>query len=570
MTQHNNCRLKGGVTAARILAIMALMTFMVFNVQPAQAVHDDGQFELGPDGGVTDILGSAAIPGPDWADIFNANGAVINLFGGAAATFGFDDNSLKGSNDRTIFAGSNKNNDLIGTWEWDTGNAPAKDDIFNAYVYAKIVNGDLIIYGGVERIDQAGDSHVDIEFNQASITLDEAVPCDAGPCQFIGEKQENDIIVSMDFVKGGGLGEVTVRRWNGTEFVLIAGADLGGEGCNAANGLPADTVCAFNNAAPINGGPWVNIDKSGGEITDIATNGFSEFGLNVTDLLGFTPCFGTVNFKTRTSQSFTAELKDFSLHEFEECQAPVTTEIHNESHTKLADDQGFTSSVPVFSVIHDQATVVGIVGFPPTGDVEFQLFDNASCSGTPVIHDTVTLPAGSDSTKVVESTDLQLTSAGEVAFKARYLGDSTYPESLSGCEPLTVLTVGATVNTQVLLAGTSTDITNTAVDLGTSVQDKAIVLGTGTIDPTGDVTFRRFTNADCSGTFVDETVALADDSNDDGMATALSSAFTADAAAFHCWQVLYSGDDIYSPSASTVGEPICAFDFDPPLGGGAE
>jgi hypothetical protein len=92
----------------------------------------------------------------------------------------------KGASDPTTFSGaggSNKNNDPISaadcaarvppltgsacdTWHWDAGNVPAKDDLVNAYAYAKIRPSDnhLIIYSGFERLDPNGDSHIDIEF----------------------------------------------------------------------------------------------------------------------------------------------------------------------------------------------------------------------------------------------------------------------------------------------------------------------------------------------------------------------------------------------------------------------
>ena len=45
----------------------------------------------------------------------------------------------------------------------------------NVYAYATFdADGDLIIYSGFERIAPEGDSHVDIEFFQDPVALDEA------------------------------------------------------------------------------------------------------------------------------------------------------------------------------------------------------------------------------------------------------------------------------------------------------------------------------------------------------------------------------------------------------------
>src|SRR5438876_5266886 len=51
----------------------------LFMVGGAQAVHNDGFFELGPtptapEANITNIIGNATDPGPDWANLFTATG----------------------------------------------------------------------------------------------------------------------------------------------------------------------------------------------------------------------------------------------------------------------------------------------------------------------------------------------------------------------------------------------------------------------------------------------------------------------------------------------------------------
>ncbi|TLZ72278.1 MAG: hypothetical protein E6K10_02725 [Methanobacteriota archaeon] len=283
-----------------------------------------GLFELGPAQGA-DILCVSPDPPPDWGCIFDGNGNVANLYGGLAAAFEKDQLSQSSSTDWTTFSGagtSNKNDDPVSCptisvttcWHWDTGNVPAKDDFSNGYAWAKIdpANGHLIVYAGFERLDPSGDSHVDLEFFQNQVALDEAPPCndpgisDPYPCNFVGSRMAGDIIVSMDFTVGGSLGSVTVREWTGTTYTLVG--SVGGEGCNSAL-----TLCGFNNGGNIDGGPWPNYDRHGSEITTLPRNSFTEFGADVTALSGgSTPCISTFMGKTRSSQSFTAELKDFA------------------------------------------------------------------------------------------------------------------------------------------------------------------------------------------------------------------------------------------------------------------
>ncbi len=302
-----------GVALTLIIAGLTVAAMVGPGVEPN--THT-GLFELGP-AQAADILGDPAIPGPDWADVFDANGAVKDMAGGVAAAFMEDDLSPGGAVDRTTFSGaggSNKNSDPISAWHWDSGSVPAKDDLSNSYAWAatKLVGGQahLFVYAGFERIEESGDSHVDIEFFQDDVTIDEEIPCDdpgndITPCGFIGSRTSGDIIVSMDFLNGGGFGTMSVRKWSGTAYVQVGTRN--GEGCN-----PADTICGFNNGGLIDGGPWPNYERHGYEVQMLPKNAFTEFGIDVTAVLGGTPCLTTVMGKTRSSQSFTAELKDFS------------------------------------------------------------------------------------------------------------------------------------------------------------------------------------------------------------------------------------------------------------------
>jgi hypothetical protein len=385
----------------------------------AQALHDDNLFELGPAQGADILSDTSVANGPDWADtaghpgIFDASGNPVGLgtFGGAAAAFLKDDTSQKGASDRTTFSGaggSNKNNDPISaadcaarvppltgsacdTWHWDAGNVPAKDDLVNAYAYAKIRPSDnhLIIYSGFERLDPNGDSHIDLEFLKDQVALDEALPCndpgaDSTPCAFTGIRSAGDTIVSMDFETGGAVGSITVHEWNGTEYVQVG--DSTGEGCN-----PGDTICAFNNGGTIDGGPWPNFDKSGNEVTSIPQNGFTEFGVDVTALEGETPCISTIMGKTRSSQSFTAELKDFAgPTSFPVCSAAIS--IAPDDVNEVGQSHTFTATVSkkIGNVLSpaDDGTLVDVTLTDANGAVS-NVSSNTCDNQGPLPHGTV-------------------------------------------------------------------------------------------------------------------------------------------------------------------------------------
>jgi Prealbumin-like fold domain len=292
---------------ATALLALAIASFLGFR-WTVFAVHDDGDFEL--EGNIVeDVPG----PPPDWASLFDPNRSV-QPHGGLDAAIVFDDLSLPGSPDTTVFtAGSSNNNQQPTQWNWGTQAVPSKDDFSNVYSYATLnAAGELVIYAGLEKPDPTvGTSHVDIQFLQQPVGLDEAPPCDIEPCQFVGQKTVGDLLVAMDFSLGGDLGTVRVFRWNGTTYTFVTA--LVGEGCNAA-----DTICGFNNDGPADGGPWPNYDQQGNVITTLPALFFTEFGVNVSAVLGTTPCVSTFMAASRTSfgnpeDLSTAELKDFAV-----------------------------------------------------------------------------------------------------------------------------------------------------------------------------------------------------------------------------------------------------------------
>ncbi len=358
-----------------LLAFVMIAGVFLAAAPTAKAVHNNGAFELGPgantdEGGKTNILddGNAA-NGPDWAALFDANGGLIDP--SKVAVFIKDDTSQAGATDKTTFSGaggSNKNNDPISgagdTWHWDEGNVPAKDDFANGYAYATFVNSHLVIYAGFERLDPSGDSHVDMEFFHDHVHLDEAVPCndpgnDPTPCAWVGTRTIGDIIATMDFLNGGGFGTLTIYEWSGSSYTQLA--SLTGEGCNpASGGIPADSICGFNNGGSINGGPWPNYDRHGKVITTLQQNSFTEFGIDVTNLEGFTPCISTVLGKTRSSQSFTAELKDFAgPASFPLCSASI--QIHPDDVNEVGQSHTYTVWV--------NQTVAGVSGPAADGTI---------------------------------------------------------------------------------------------------------------------------------------------------------------------------------------------------------
>jgi hypothetical protein len=96
---------------------------------------------------------------------------------------------------------------------------------------------------------------------------------------------------------------------------------LVGEGRDCTLALPNDPACATVNEADTPA-PWSYTPKFG-LLGAFPFGSFFEGGINVTRLLGTSRCFSSFLADTRTSQSVSAELKDFALGAFELCAIAV-------------------------------------------------------------------------------------------------------------------------------------------------------------------------------------------------------------------------------------------------------
>ena len=318
-------------TKAFVIVAITIAAFLLpaFLYLPAAAtptsVDSLGLLQLGTATGgahIQSCTGDSCGTGLAWGQIFGSTGTVVTLGpNGVAGTFIAENPNVPDFS--TFFSTSNKNSFAISTSDpcfiagtcsgplvWGTGSVPAKDVLTNVYSYGATnpTNGHLILYTGFERIAPNGDSHIDVEFYQNQVHLDQIsgqCPKASTPCSFVGVHTIGDVVVSMDFLVGGGLGSFSARTWNGNSYDLLVNAT--GEGC-AASG----SICAYNNGGSIPTGNWTTYGKLGAVVTSLLPNAFTNFGIDVTALLGNTPCFTTSIGKTRSSGSFTAELKDFA------------------------------------------------------------------------------------------------------------------------------------------------------------------------------------------------------------------------------------------------------------------
>lgn len=342
-TQHKGWTGPGWITAALTLAITTIVSGAALLSSPAvQAVHaSPAPFELDGDPTKTGALA-------DWNNIFGLPTPYPTPRGvpvaGGGATFVVDGATLPGGKEASTWSGSNKDIDLVSTWEYKSAKVtPDKDNITNAYAKAYGVDHDgdpetpnhLWLYFGADRYSNNGDAALGFWFFRNDVGL-------APDGKFSGEHAIGDILVQVDFVSGGKSSEVQIFSWvgsggsHGALQELAFAASNGVEVCTTG-----DTACAITNQIATDS-PWAYSPKSGSENV-FPLESFFEAGIDVTALIGQV-CFSSFMAETRSSHSETAELKDFALGDFNLCSIDVEKVCVADSQVVNAADETFTTT----------------------------------------------------------------------------------------------------------------------------------------------------------------------------------------------------------------------------------
>lgn len=267
-------------------------------------------------------------PGKDWTEGTSFGGVILD--DGTPNPVFFpalhyrDPHWAKSAVDPTTFSGrSNKNNDDISEgenpWSWGPGSGPQKNDLTDVYAHATVydVGGapEVWLFLGAQTRAVNGDSHIDFEWNIAGLEERAGKRPTKGFIYGLGPDAGRtvgiDFIVSVDFVQGGDVPLVTYRRWIAVdpgEFEYVEFAPDPGE----------TYVCT--NVVDVPAPPWGAIAPNGDPATEVVALQFVEMAVNLT-ALGVDPAdlcsaTSTMLYKTRSSQSFTAELKDYTLRAF--------------------------------------------------------------------------------------------------------------------------------------------------------------------------------------------------------------------------------------------------------------
>jgi YVTN family beta-propeller protein len=176
---------------------------------------------------------------------------------------------------------------------------------------------------------------------------------------------------------------------------------------------------------------------------------------------------------------------------------------------------------PVGTALTDSATVAG--GSSPTGTVMFKLFSDTSC----------TTQVGATSTKTVSggtatSDPITTTAPGTYYWTAVYSGDANNNGATGACqaanESVTITKASPSISTQASAGG----------PVGTALTDSATVAGG--FNPTGNVTFKLFSDTACATQVFTSTNALS------GPSATSGPDYTPTAPGTYYWTAAYPGD----------------------------
>ena len=249
--------------------------------------------------------------------------------------------------DHTVFTQGSKDTLPVSGWTCTTkNNLGAKDDLVNAYQVAWVdpISGHLLVFFGAEKSSNLGDNNIAIWLLQ-----DSTVGCDSsgGTTNFTGDHINNDLLLAAAFTNGGSNATIDVFKWNnglqqiGGDNHQLCKDSLTLTLADPTTHLPP-TVCAITNTVSVQP-TWNHPAKTTNNDGSYKSEEFYEGVLDVTDLLGSTPCFNTTITDTRSSQSDTATIFDYVGQGFHTCGATSMQTIPAKANPATLDGAGSTT-----------------------------------------------------------------------------------------------------------------------------------------------------------------------------------------------------------------------------------
>ena len=361
-----------------------------------------------------------------------------------------------GSNDNAFGQGTSEN-DAVPTVVTDSI-PPNKSDLLNFGVYEERAATKTFVALYWARINSpSGTTNMDFELNQNS--CDSSKPPATTPpgnvCSANGitpARLSGDKLVIFNLSSGGTVVDILLRTWDGSAWVGETQLNTSGKAIGSINYDALGTTA----------------DNDGLGVLSPLT--FGEVVVDFQALLGSNQAcgsFGSVYLKSRSSDSFNAEMKDFI--------APKPVTLTN----CTAISTSATASVPVGSSISDTATLTNASS--PTGNAVFKLYSDATCQ---TLVTTINGSAWSGGNGTFTSTATYATPAvGTYYWIASYAGDANNSSATGTC--------GDTGETSEVTKRNPTLGTTPSPSTGTvgvtALNDSATL--SGAYNPTGSIVF---------------------------------------------------------------------------------
>jgi hypothetical protein len=395
-----------------------------------------------------------------------------------------------GSSDNSFGQGTKENNSNVTIVQGSI--PPNKNDLLHFYEASAFASGSNYLYLAWDRAVNLGNANIDFEINQKKTTDFTATKTGA----LTLNRTAGDLLITYDFVGSNKPIQIGLATWTGSAWT---------------------TPVTLNGTA--------NAEAS------ISSNGlFGEVVVNLTGAGVFQSgckAFAAAFAKSRSSTSFTAELKDFiapSTVDVSNCGTIVINKTAlNGDATFSYDSTGGLVSPSTFTL----ATSGGSASrtFSDLSFTTYSVTENAGPSGWDFV---------SVSCSDADSSTTSSSTSGQTA---------TIVVSGPGTATCTF------TNRTKVPTSIATTLSSSSVEVGTAVHDSATLSGDTASSAGGTVTYTVYTDNACSTGAVDAgtksvTNGVVDDSN----------AITFNTAGDYYWQAVYSGDTNHVGSTSTCTE----------------
>jgi hypothetical protein len=434
---------------------------------------------------------------------------------------------LTGSGDSAFGQGTSEN-DAVPTIVTDSI-PPNKSDLKSFDVYEEHAGTKTYVAVDWSRINSPqGTTNMDFEFNKNACAGTVANPTpNVGGCSANGvtpARSSGDKLLIYNLSSGGTSVSILLRTWNGSTWANETALNSS----QALGSINYETIAAGNS-------------DSLGALDPLT---FGEAVVDFQALLGgTTTCgsFGSVYLKSRSSDSFSAEMKDFV--------PPKAITLTN----CTAISTSATASVVVGNSISDTATLTNANS--PTGFAVFKVYSDSGCTAL------VTTINGSNWTgsngTYTSTATYQNPAVGTYYWIASYAGDQNNSAATGACGD-------AGETSEVTKASPSiTTSANESVTVGTDIHDTATL--SGAVQTNGSVggtvqfkVYGPFTGADpsqdaCTSNTLASTIDGSALSGPDGSGNFTSTAtYTPSAVGRYRWTASYSGDAKNNAVAETA------------------